>query len=127
MTAAKIEAIDGFAEKSSTKIAAGLKERWSDIQHMMTLYKNIEETQSTPTNIDSPISGKVVMFTGTLSVSRKKMIDEAKDLGAVIRKSVSGKLDFLVVGEEAGQSKITKAEKLNVEMITEEEYRKRLQ
>ena len=66
------------------------------------------------------------MFTGTLSVSRKKMIDEAKDLGATVRKSVSGKLDFLVVGEEAGQSKITKAEKLNVEMITEEEYRKRL-
>ena len=66
------------------------------------------------------------MFTGTLSVSRKKMIDEAKDLGARVLKSVSGKLDFLVVGEDAGQSKITKAKKLNIKMITEEEYKKKL-
>jgi DNA ligase (NAD+) len=71
---------------------------------------------------DSPLAGKTVVFTGTLtSMSRSEAKARAEALGANVSGSVSGKTDYLVVGADAG-SKAEKAKALGVKTMTEEEW-----
>lgn len=72
------------------------------------------------------LAGLTVVVTGTLSdLSR----DEAKQLirshGGKAAGSVSKKTDLVLAGEKAG-SKLTKAQELGIEVITEQDFMKRL-
>jgi DNA ligase (NAD+) len=72
---------------------------------------------------DGVLSGKTILFTGTLSkMGRKEAQDLAESLGAKNISAVSGNLDILVVGEDAG-SKLDKAKKIGtVQILTEDEF-----
>ncbi len=70
---------------------------------------------------DSPLNGKIVVLTGTLtSLSRSEAKERLLALGAKVAGSVSKNTDFVVAGAEAG-SKLTKAEALGVKVLTEAE------
>ena len=72
----------------------------------------------------SPLSGKTVVFTGTLaSMTRAEAKARAEALGAKVTDSVSHTTDLLVAGAEAG-SKARKASELGVRTISEQEWRK---
>ena len=71
---------------------------------------------------DSPLSGKTIVFTGTLqAMSRNEAKAQAERLGARVSGSISLKTDFLVAGADAG-SKAAKAEALGVTILSEAEY-----
>ena len=68
------------------------------------------------------LEGKNILFTGTLaSMPRSEAERLAETAGADIATSVSRKLDILVVGASPG-SKLDKAQKLGVRVLTEEEF-----
>lgn len=69
-----------------------------------------------------PLSGKVVVVTGTLtSMSREEAKEAARAAGATVTDSVSRKTSLLVVGAEAG-SKLRKAQELGVTVVDEASF-----
>lgn len=72
---------------------------------------------------DAPLSGKSILFTGSLKLMTRKEAQELATFnGAKNISAVSSKLDILVVGEKAG-SKLKKAKELGtVQIITEKEF-----
>jgi DNA ligase (NAD+) len=72
--------------------------------------------------VDGPLTGKTYVITGTLEgYSRDEAAAQLEAKGAKVVNSVSGKTTGLIVGEEPGNSKLTKARKLEVPLLTEQE------
>ena len=99
-----------FADAQTREIVADL-ERELDIQPF-----------EAPVASDSPVAGKTVVFTGTLTtMGRSEAKARAESLGAKVAGSVSRKTDYVVVGADAG-TKAAKAEALGVTILSEEDW-----
>jgi DNA ligase (NAD+) len=74
----------------------------------------------------SPLSGKLIMFTGTFKdKSRSELKVLAENLGARIVSTISKKTNFLVVGSQKPTTrKINEAKNLNVKILTEKDWHK---
>ncbi|MBL6934062.1 MAG: NAD-dependent DNA ligase LigA [Alphaproteobacteria bacterium] len=120
-TRAELENIDGIGPSMADDLAAFFAET-----HNMAVLDDLDaalevEPFTAPAS-DSPLSGKTVVFTGTLeSMSRGEAKSRAESLGAHVAGSVSKKTDYLVAGPGAG-SKAKKAAELGVRVLTEAEW-----
>ena len=114
--------IDGFGESINDEIY-----RWFDNSDNRTEFLellgivSLRETEKAEIDESNPFFGKTVVITGKFaSKSRDELTAVMQGLGAKVTGSVSSKTDFLLCGEDAG-SKLGKAQKLDVKVITEEE------
>jgi DNA ligase (NAD+) len=72
--------------------------------------------------VEGPLTGQTYVITGTLErFTRDEAAAELEAKGAKIVNSMSGKTTGLIVGEEPGNSKLTKARKLEVPLLTEQD------
>ena len=74
---------------------------------------------------ETPLSGKTILFTGTIFLPRGRAQALAEAAGAIPASSVSKKLDYLVAGEKPG-SKLAKAEALGITVLDGEGFRRLL-
>jgi DNA ligase (NAD+) len=69
---------------------------------------------------EGPLKGNTYVITGTLeSMSREQAGAALEELGAKVTSSVSAKTTALIAGEEPGNSKLTKAQKVGTEILDE--------
>ncbi len=127
--AGRIQGIHGFGEITSSAVATGLDKLRDTLAHMLALGFNILRTPPADNSPGTGIfSGKSIVFTGKMQHGdREEMQAQARRLGAQVQTAVGGRTDYLVCGEKVGQTKLDKAQKLGVKILTEEEYFQMLQ
>ncbi len=118
-------------EDIGPKVAASL------IEHLTRLRPELERLRKAGVSLDvreedlppvvaagAPLAGKTVVVTGAISdprsgekVPRPTFQRHCEKAGATTASSVSASTDFLITGADVGASKLTKAEKLGVEVV----------
>ena len=122
-TLEQVVAIDGIGEEMANSLLEFMR-----VNHdfVLKLFDEIEPTVEEKIEAkENPFKDKTVVLTGTMSVSRGVVKEMLEKLGAKVSGSVSKKTDYLIHGADAG-SKLTKAEKLEVTTLTEDEFREKL-
>jgi DNA ligase (NAD+) len=93
------------------------------VQELAELGVRMDEPRRASDPGGKPLAGKTVVATGKLEhYTREQIQAKIKELGGRAAGSVSKKTDFVVAGEDAG-SKLDKAKKLGVPVLTEAEFR----
>jgi len=83
----------------------------------------IDESKVQNAVISNKLQGLTLLATGTMkNFSREQIEKVIRENGGKVSSSVSKSLSYLIVGEDAGESKIKKAKELNIKMISEEEF-----
>ncbi|RMD49784.1 MAG: NAD-dependent DNA ligase LigA [Ignavibacteria bacterium] len=101
--------IEYFKDERNRNIIAELKNIGLNFEESDSKYKNV-------------LNGKSFVITGTLSsMGRNEAKEKILELGGKVVSSVSGKTDFVVVGENPG-SKYEKAVKLGVKILNEKDF-----
>ncbi|MBF4985199.1 NAD-dependent DNA ligase LigA, partial [Nonlabens mediterrranea] len=67
-------------------------------------------------------SGKSFVISGVFEMSRNDLKKLVEDNGGKNSSSISSKTDYLIRGDKMGPSKLEKAEKLGITMISEQEF-----
>ncbi len=119
---AKLVAIDGIGGAMAKDIVEFFNEEHNQ-RAIADLRKYVQVDEFVDEDIkDSPLSGKTVVFTGTLEkMARAEAKALAQKFGAKVAGSVSSHTDFVVVGADAG-SKAKKAAELGVAVLSEAEF-----
>ena len=68
------------------------------------------------------LKGKTIVISGNFSISRDDMKALIERHSGKVGSSISGNTTYMVAGEKCGPSKLEKATKLGVEIISEEEF-----
>ncbi|MEV6266821.1 NAD-dependent DNA ligase LigA [Kribbella sp. NPDC051936] len=135
--------VDGLVavDDIGPKVAASL------IEHLTRLRPELERLRAAGVSLDvreedlppvvaagAPLAGKTVVVTGAISdprsgekVARPAFQRLCEKAGATIASSVSASTDYLITGADVGAAKLTKAEKLGVEVVDQSEIWRQLQ
>ncbi len=115
------------------KVAASIHQFFSNrdnlhmLQQLEELGISLKNQKKQETTGNDQLAGQTFLFTGTLPTLKRSDAEAMVEAhGGSILSGVSAKLNYLVVGEDAG-SKLEKAKKINtVKIISEEEFLKML-
>lgn len=127
MSAEELKEIPGIGDKIADSVVEYFKEP-AHLKEIHLLLKHGVKPQAMKLKRrkDHAFSGKTFVLTGAL---QKHTRDEAarliKERGGKVTGSVSKNTDYLVVGEDPG-SKLDKARELDVAILTEEQFEKKL-
>lgn len=123
-TAEEMEAIDGFGAIMAESAACyfAMPQTSELIERLKQAGVNMESAEPDVLKEDLKLQGKTFVLTGTLpNYTRGEATHMIEQLGGKVSGSVSKKTSYVLAGEEAG-SKLTKAQKLGVPVLTEEEF-----
>ena len=124
----EIEEVEGIGPERAEAIAEWFSDEANrklveDLRSLGLRFEIGEELKP----VEGPLSGNTFVITGTLeSFTRDEAAAALEAKGAKVLNSVSGRTTGLIVGEEPGNSKLTKARKVEVPLLTEQDLVKLL-
>jgi len=109
---------DFFAIESNRQIIKRLREKGL----------KLELSEAENTKVSDKLAGKTFVVSGVFAkFSRDELKKAIEDNGGKNVGSISAKTDYVVAGENMGPSKLEKAQKLNVPIITEDDFIKMIE
>jgi DNA ligase (NAD+) len=121
-----IEEVEGIGPDRAASIATWFADEKNRalVAQLRELGLNFEAGEA-ERPVEGPLTGKTYVVTGTLEGwSREEAAAALEAKGAKVTDSVSKKTTALVVGEEPGASKLTKAQRLGVDLLDEASFAK---
>jgi DNA ligase (NAD+) len=121
-TQEEIEEVEGIGPERAEAIAEWFadkanRELVGDLRSLGLRFEIGDELKP----VEGPLTGQTYVITGTLEAyTRDEAAAALEAKGAKVINSVSGKTTGLIVGEEPGNSKLTKARKLEVPLLDEQ-------
>ena len=117
----ELKSIHGLGEKSAESIGA-----FFTTEEHQDLIRRLKEagvnTKASTKSKTTALSGKKVVFTGSLSsLSRPQASDLVKESGGIVASSVGSDTDYVIIGEKPG-SKAKKAQQLGITLLKEDEF-----
>jgi len=129
MSVEELTAVDGIGEKMAESIVQ--YGQFPETQILINKLKNAgvcleRRDAGEPAEVSALFEGKTFVLTGKLEkFSREEAGELIRNRGGVVTGSVSGKTDYVVAGEKAG-SKLDKAIKLEISVLSEGDFIKML-
>ncbi|MGV3510067.1 MAG: NAD-dependent DNA ligase LigA [Sphingobacteriaceae bacterium] len=115
-------------DEIGTRIAESLIDYFKDQRHLDQINKlktaglQLETEDKEIELASDKLSGKTFIISGVFeNYSRDELSQIIQSNGGKILSSISAKLNYLVAGDNMGPSKLEKAQKLNIPIISEEE------
>jgi DNA ligase (NAD+) len=127
ITEEELVALEGIGEKTAQAIVAHFHHpRNREEVRLLLEHGVVPEHVKKQKIANHPFAGKIFVLTGSLEeFSRDEAALMIKDRGGKVAASVSKKTNYVVAGEDPG-SKYTKAQELQVPILSEEEFKKML-
>jgi DNA ligase (NAD+) len=123
LTAEKIAAIEGFAEKSAGQLVDGLQAKGPLIDELLKVGVTVEEGATF--SGDGPLAGKQLVITGALSRPRAEIEKAIKSAGGKVGSSVSSATHAVITEDtDSASSKMVRAKKLGIPIWNEADLKK---
>lgn len=119
----ELMAVEGVGDVVAESIVGWFAD--PDNQELLKKFKKVGVEPVYESHAKGPLHGKSFVVTGTLeSMGRDLAAERVRKLGGTFQSSVGQDTDYLVVGQNVGESKLKKAAKLGTKQITEQEFLK---
>lgn len=116
----QLSEVEGVGEVVAESIVEWFSE--PDNKNLLDKFKKNGVVPRDVHKVDGPLLGKNFVVTGSLeTMSREEAADKIRALGGTFQSSVGKETDYLVVGENVGESKLVKAKKLGTKQISEQQ------
>ena len=119
-TVDKLNSVEGIGEVVAESILAWFAD--PDNEKLLEKFDELGVKPHHESHARGPLHGKNFVITGSLTtMGRDIAAEKIRALGGTFQSSVGKDTDYLVVGENVGESKLTKARKLGTNQIKEDE------
>lgn len=125
-TEEELVAVDEIGTKIAESVVAffAKEENRILIERLKSYGVQLEISAEKLANQSDVLQGKTFVVSGVFEMPRNDLKKLIEDNGGKVSSSISSKTSFLVAGDKMGPSKLAKAEKLGVTMISEQEFLK---
>jgi DNA ligase (NAD+) len=117
--------VEGVGEVVAESIVAWFGS--DDHQQLLAKFANAGVEPQKVVYTGGPLTGKNFVISGTLDMDREEAAEKIRALGGTFQSSVGKTTTYLVLGENPGQSKVDKAEKLGTKIVDEAGFKKILE
>src|SRR5690554_1734524 len=120
----EISSVYEIGERIADRVVAYFadEENRKRIAFLKSIGLRFEVEESTQETLGQQLEGKTFVISGVFAQhSREELTQLIESHGGKMLSSISGKLNYLVAGDKMGPSKLSKAEKLKIPIISEDE------
>jgi DNA ligase (NAD+) len=117
--------VDEIGEKIAESVVDffGTTENYTIIKRLKNFGVQLELSADILANQTNKLEGKTFVVSGVFeTLSRNELKKLIEDNGGKVSSSISSKTSYVVAGDKMGPSKRTKAESLNIQLISEEDF-----